>query len=145
MTKKFENNEQILTNIYGKIPTEKACCEWLFHYRWPDDFRCPRCGHNKYCPVPGRKQYECTKCGKQTSLTGGTLMHKSRIPLQKWFQAIRIFDENTDITATELSKMAELTKPTAGRLLKLMKSDTQKWHTLFKGLRIWLGESRGSL
>jgi len=64
-------------------------------------------------------------------------MFKSRIPLQKWFLAIYLLDNN-EITATELSKKLGVTKPTAGRLLRLLKSNHEKWHTLIKGIRIWM-------
>lgn len=33
----------------------------------------------------GRNVYECTRCHHQTSLTAGTIFHKTRIPLKKWF------------------------------------------------------------
>jgi hypothetical protein len=31
--------------------------------------------------------YECTHCGRQTSVTADTIMHRSKLPLATWFWA----------------------------------------------------------
>lgn len=110
---------------YGKFlrfqktfPSEDVCENWLFHYFWPDGFVCPRCGHDRFYPIPMRRQYECAGCGSQTALTGETFLHKSRIPMHKWFWAIALYDENSKISSAELGRKLELPKPTAWLILK---------------------------
>jgi transposase-like protein len=69
------------------IASEQACLAYLAQIRWPDGFRCPRCGHAK----AWRKAtgvWECAQCGRQTSVTAGTLFQDTRYPLTVWFQAI---------------------------------------------------------
>ncbi|WP_010257596.1 transposase [Treponema primitia] len=92
--------------------------EQLFRIRWPRGFICPRCGGTAYYPVQKRNQYECSGCGYQLSLSAGTLMHKSRIPLEKWFAAVALYNRSPDITPLEFSRTLRLTKPTGSLLLK---------------------------
>jgi transposase-like protein len=57
--------------------------EWL---RWPDGFRCPRCvGRVSWRLSSGR--WECAVCGRQASVTAGTIFHRTRTPLRLWFAA----------------------------------------------------------
>ena len=66
---------------------EDYCLEYLKGLRWPGGVPCPRCQaitpHRK---LPGRRQYACSRCGKQESVTAGTLMHRTNT-LSPWFQA----------------------------------------------------------
>ena len=64
------------------FPDDEACAEYLFESRWPEGFRCPRCGHGHCWPVSKRRVLlECAGCHLQTSLTAGTVLHKTRTPL----------------------------------------------------------------
>ncbi|MGH8103600.1 MAG: IS1595 family transposase [bacterium] len=64
---------------------EESCAEYLFESRWPEGFQCPKCGHGEYYEVEDYDRFECANCGHQTSLTAGTVMHKTRLPLSTWF------------------------------------------------------------
>ena len=56
--------------------------------RWPEGFRCPACGHDKGWELATKAfTFECAGCGKQTSVTAGTAMHGSKLPLTAWFWA----------------------------------------------------------
>jgi transposase-like protein len=59
--------------LYG---TEEQCEAALENARWPDGFRCPRCGGHEHGLVYGRrlKRYQCRSCGHQATLTAGTIM-----------------------------------------------------------------------
>ena len=71
-----------------RFRTEKACQKHLFELRWPQGYRCPRCQHDKAYFHRTRHLYACKACGYQTSLTAGTIFHKTRTPLRKWFWMI---------------------------------------------------------
>jgi hypothetical protein len=45
--------------------------------------------------------YECTDCRRQTSITAGTVLHRSKLPLQVWFWAAHL-------TATHSNGMSAL-------------------------------------
>jgi transposase-like protein len=77
-----------LLEFQKKFRTEKACLKHLFHLRWPQGFRCPRCQHERAYFHSTRHLYECQACAHQASLTAGTIFHKTRTPLRKWFWMI---------------------------------------------------------
>ena len=77
-----------LITFQRRFGTEKACRKRLFLMKWPDGYRCPRCGESKHYHIEDRGLYQCVACKHQASLTAGTVMHKTRTPLVKWFWAI---------------------------------------------------------
>src|SRR3954468_17322388 len=77
-----------LPEFEERSPDEAACARWLFGKRWPDGFRCPGCGHAKgWEPGLGTLLVECARCRRQTSVTAGTVLHRSPLPLKLWFLA----------------------------------------------------------
>jgi predicted RNA-binding Zn-ribbon protein involved in translation (DUF1610 family) len=54
---------------------EAACAQYLAAARWPDGFVCPACGGGKAWRLETKAwTYECASCGRQTSVTAGTIM-----------------------------------------------------------------------
>jgi transposase-like protein len=84
--------------------------------RWPTGFRCPGCGADKSWPHGGKRfTYECASCGKQTSVTAGTILHGSKLPLTVWFWASYLVS-----TAFQRNFRAATAKATRVRLLHLV-------------------------
>lgn len=77
-----------LIEFQGRFSTDEACLDHLFKLRWPEGYRCPRCGHTRSCFHSTRKLYQCSKCKYQVSVTAGTIFHKTRTSLVKWFWMI---------------------------------------------------------
>jgi len=77
-----------------EFPDEQSCLNYLIRMRWPDDFSCPYCNEKRHCFKPSKKVFECYGCRKQTSITSGTIFHRSKVPLQKWFWAIFLMATN---------------------------------------------------
>lgn len=69
------------------FPSEAACLEYLQRVRWPDGFRCPRCGGPSAWRT-ARGQFRCVTCERQTSPTAGTIFEGTRKPLRTWFLAM---------------------------------------------------------
>ena len=65
----------------GMFPDEEACASYLAACRWPDGFRCPRCGHDQAFALPRRRLWQCKACHYQVSVTAGTVMHRTKTPL----------------------------------------------------------------
>jgi transposase-like protein len=76
-----------LTELETNFGSEEACRAYLFRLRWPEGFRCPRCGGCRSWPVRGIL-LECADCGCQTSVTAGTIFQGTRTPLPVWFRAM---------------------------------------------------------
>lgn len=69
------------------FPDDDACREFLARVRWADGFVCPVCeGADAW--LTGRGLWMCRACGRQTSVTAGTIFHRSRYPLRTWFAAM---------------------------------------------------------
>jgi transposase-like protein len=62
----------------------------LERVRWPHGFRCPRCGRAAYGVVQDdrAKRFQCTSCRHQTSLTSGTVIAATKLPVTPWLLAI---------------------------------------------------------
>jgi len=68
------------------FPDDGACLDYLEWLRWPEGFCCPRCvGRSGWRLRSGR--WECSICGRQTSVTAGTMFDRTRTPLRMWFAA----------------------------------------------------------
>lgn len=69
------------------FPEDEACLEYLSRLRWPDGFVCPACG-GRHAWRTGAGLWMCTQCQRRTSVTAGTVFHRTRTPLSTWFAAI---------------------------------------------------------
>jgi transposase-like protein len=75
---------------YGELlawfPDDEACRDYLDWLRWRDGWRCPACGGDRgWLLANGRR--ECAGCGRQTSVTAGTIFDHARTELTVWFAA----------------------------------------------------------
>jgi hypothetical protein len=79
-----------LLTFQKRFPDEKSCLEYFLKMRWPEGCKCVNGCADKMYLVKKRRGavYECKKCGTQSYVTAGTIFHRSRQPLQKWFWAI---------------------------------------------------------
>ncbi len=103
-----------LLEFQAKFNTEEVCEQHLFNSRWPNGFVCPKCAHEEYYNLPKRKLFQCKGCGYQASVTAGTVMHKTRTPLLKWFWAIYlIVTDKRGISALALSRQLNLSQHVA--------------------------------
>lgn len=88
--------------------SEQDCIDYIFHIRWPKGFECPNCGSVLFWKK-NKGRYECTGCHKETSVTNGTIFHKSTKPLSVWFRAIWwIVAQKNGVSAKGLQKILGL-------------------------------------
>ena len=76
-----------INELEARFGTEEACHEYLFRLRWPDGFRCPRCGGSKAWPFRSVR-LQCGSCGHQTSVTAGPIFQDTHKPLVLWFRTM---------------------------------------------------------
>jgi len=76
-----------LMEFENQFATEEACRLYLEQLRWPDGFRCPRCGGTAAWRM-SRGLWLCQLCRRQTSVIVGTVFERSRLPLTLWFRAM---------------------------------------------------------
>lgn len=104
MKKKYESMD--FFQFQKKFRTEKACWKYLVKMRWPNGFVCPRCGHDKAGFHIRRKLLQCKRCRYQASATAGTVFHKTRTPLRKWFWFIFLMSsQKTGVSIQGLQRL----------------------------------------
>ncbi len=101
-----------------RFQTEEACEAYLFQQRWPEGFVCPKCGGTGCYQLHGRREYVCKQCHRQSSVTAGTVLHHTHLPLTVWFWAIYLVArDKRGISAVQLSRELEISYSSAWYLL----------------------------
>lgn len=83
----MEDYPKTLMEFEKQFANEESCRDYIFKLRWPNGFRCPHCGHEKFWPI-GTTLFQCIKCDYRTSVTAGTIFQDTHQPLTTWFRAI---------------------------------------------------------
>lgn len=104
----MEDYPRTLGDLEARFSSEEACRAYLFDLRWPDGFRCPRCGHAKAWPV-ARVRFQCASCGHQASVIAGTIFQDTHKPLAMWFRVIwLVTSQKTGASALNLQRVLGL-------------------------------------
>jgi len=83
----MEDYPKTLLEFEQRFVTEESCLNYLFKLRWPEGFRCRRCGHQEAWFMKG-DLYRCVRCHFRTSVTAGTIFQDTKKSLRLWFRAI---------------------------------------------------------
>jgi predicted RNA-binding Zn-ribbon protein involved in translation (DUF1610 family) len=99
-----------LIEFQAEFGTEAACAAYLAQQRWPNGFVCPACGSLRAWALKTKAHtYECADCGRQTSVTAGTILHDSKLPLTTWFlAAFLIATHSNGLSARQLQRLLGL-------------------------------------
>ena len=126
-----------ILEFQDRFATEEACRDYLFESRWPDGFVCRQCGAQRAGVLHRvRLVWQCKVCGAQTSVTAGTVMHRTKLPLRTWFWAAYIVaTHHPGISAKQLQRQLGLSRhETAWALLhKLRGAMVAPERTLLSG------------
>ncbi|WP_310185122.1 IS1595 family transposase [Bacillus sp. 3255] len=118
----FESLEEV-------FKTEEDCESFLMKRRWGDGFCCPRCDNHLFYRVKTRKLLECKECRTQISLTAGTVMHKSKLPLMLWFKAIQaLIREGQAYSIAQFAELLGVNYRTAKLMLEKIQLALSKVH-----------------
>ena len=133
-------SEPHFRDLYG---SEAQCRAALFRWRWPDGFRCPRCGAGRHSVIASRGLYQCAACRHQVSVTAGTLFHRTRLPLTLWFLAIyHLTQSKKGISSIELGRRLGVTQTTAWKIKhKLMQAMLEREAALPLGGRVEMDDA----
>jgi transposase-like protein len=124
-----------LAGIFARFPTHADCIKHLEAVRWRGLPTCPYCYSNRATPIKNEWRYQCSNCNTAFSVTVGTILHNTKLPLQKWFLAIFIILKvKKDISARQLGKELLVTKDTAWRISNQIRFMTQDSSVLLKSI-----------
>ena len=112
-----------LTSFQQRFSTEYSCIEYLARMRWPTGYKCQKCGCEKaYQLKVEPRVFQCSDCRFQESVTAGTLLHRTRTPLVKWFWAAYLLSQDKrGISTMQLSRELDLHYATAWTMLQKLR------------------------
>ena len=112
-----------LTEFQRAFPDEASCAAFLFERRWPGGLVCPVCSKDRAAALKSRAYtYECSDCGRQTSITAGTALHRTKLPLTVWFWAAHLMSTHSNgMSARQLEDQLGLTYRTAWLLTQKLR------------------------
>ena len=106
-----------LIELFRRFPDQKACIDHLESIRYKNGAYCPHCGS---MDVARKKEnnrvgrWNCHDCKGSFNVLAGTVMEKTRIPLQKWFAGIAlVVNAKKSLSSYQLSRELELNQPSA--------------------------------
>jgi Zn ribbon nucleic-acid-binding protein len=105
MPSRWKNDRPMSRTAFNERFTDDAsCAHHLFEKRWPNGFVCPKCQGAKAWALDSKTfTFECAACGRQTSVTAGTIFHRSHLSLLTWFMAIyAVASHSNGISALQL-------------------------------------------
>src|SRR5271169_434856 len=104
-----------LSQFQDTFSNEASCAAFLLERRWSGGFVCPGCEGQRAAALRSRAYTcECLDCGRQTSVTAGTVMHRSKLPLTTWFWAAHLMATHSNgMSARQLEDQLGLTYRTA--------------------------------
>ena len=120
------------------FPDDATCADWLAKRRWPDGFACPCCASKRGWKLEAKAwTWECAACARQTSVTAGTIMHRTHLPFRTWFLAAHLVATHSNgISALQLQAKLGIGSYKAAWLLlhKLRKSMVDPDRDLLEGM-----------
>lgn len=115
-----------LYSVVCYFDNDITCKHALAESRWADgDVICPYCG-GYHCAERTDGKYRCHHCGKNFSVTVGTIFENTKISLVKWFIAMYLISSHKKgVSSHQLARDIQVTQKTAWFML-------QKIRTLFE-------------
>ncbi len=111
-----------LGTFLKRFSTEAECQEYLAAQRWKGGYVCPKCGSWHGCRLKNGR-YQCAQCRNQVSVTAGTVLHKTHMPLTQWFLAFYLVrQDKRGISAVQLSAQLGTTYNIAWYMLKRIRA-----------------------
>lgn len=113
------DDDLTLLEITRRYSTEEAARDYFEAMRWPNGPACPHCGNveagrvYKVTANKGKKiregLYKCAECEQTFTVTVGTVMEDTHLPLNKWLIAFYMMcASKTQVSALQLQRQLEI-------------------------------------
>lgn len=79
-----------LISFTKQFPNEESCRQHLKEQREKQGIVCSKCGCVHHYWKKNRNEWQCKKCGHRTTLTSGTVMHGTKLPIMYWYIAMHL-------------------------------------------------------
>lgn len=118
----------IVAEIEAKFPGELDAIIYFERLRWGDSIHCSYCGTERVSKRQVDNRYHCSQCRKTFSVTTGTYMHGSKLPLRVWMNAFSLVAHEGKQTLKQMQDKLVVSYTTAWRIrqcLKKIMSDSE--------------------
>lgn len=124
-----------IVQVYKQFPSQADCIAHLERVRWRGKPICPYCKSPRVSPLKKEKRYHCNNCNTSFSVTVGTIFHKTKVDLQKWFVAISlVLNSKKVLSARQLGRDIEVNKNTAWFMTMRIRRAISEYGDLLKGI-----------
>ncbi|MEE1546235.1 MAG: IS1595 family transposase [Prevotella pectinovora] len=94
-----------LISFTKSFPNEESCRQHLKQQREKQGVVCSKCGCIHHYWKKNRNEWQCKKCGHRTTLTSGTVMHGTKLPIMYWYIAMHLLTSTKkSFSALELQR-----------------------------------------
>jgi transposase-like protein len=136
-----------LGELIEKFSSNDRCRAYLELLRWHDDVTCPRCQCGVVTRIANRPQFDCNSCHYHFSVTTGTILNDTHLPLWKWFAAAYMMIEaKKGVSANQLKRTLSVSYKTAWYLChRIRKAMEEAWAPLSGTVEMdetWIGGKR---
>lgn len=126
-----------LAQLQKRFCDPAACLAFLEKARWPAGPVCPACGvvdrSSRITTLPGR--FTCLDCGKRFSVTAGTPMHSTHLPICTWIVAMYLLATSSKgISSLKLASWLGLQYRTTWHLTHRIRAMMDSDSALLKGI-----------
>jgi transposase-like protein len=114
-----------LSTFVRKFGTDEACRAHMESVRWPEGPVCPKCGSVGQAGAVSTRPglYRCHPCRAQFTVTVGTAMEGSHLPLSVWYLAMYLMLSTAKpISALSLSRQMAIQYRTCWHLLHRLRA-----------------------
>lgn len=125
---KIEKKEEYdnFDQLTQEFPNNNQCRKYLEKVRWNNNPICHHCMHKKSYKFKDGRTYKCAKCRKKYSVTLGTIMENTKIPLNKWFWAMYLQSPVKRTSSSQLARDIYVTQKTAWYMLQKIENEMKK-------------------
>src|SRR5262245_40203369 len=101
-----------LIAAYARFPTEADCVAHVERVRWRGRVACPYCESLRVTPLTAEHRHHCNRCNTSFSATVNTVFHRTHLPLQKWFVALRLLRSGQNVSTRRLARQLNVNRNT---------------------------------
>jgi transposase-like protein len=84
------------TEIQSNFPADIDAILYFERLRWGEKVKCAYCGTERVSQRQNDLRYHCSQCRRTFSVTTGTRIHSSKLPLKIWLQAFSYLSTSKD-------------------------------------------------
>ena len=147
---KNSNEDLSFFQLTERYPDEVSAVEYFTSKRWPDGVVCVRCGSKQVYDSNADRRlplWKCGKCQHQFTVTSGTVMQDTKLPLRKWLFAFHMIGgAKQGLSSRYIARQLGITLKSAWhlthRIRKTMEDNSQQFTGIVEADETYIGGKR---